>query len=140
MYFSGKQGSYRYKWIYKNELVANQRTFWTMPMPGGLSHFVKIFLQITCQTYLWDQTLNTTHEKPHIMLRVPAKNNNLSQQGLSFIGPKFWNILSSKIKLSTSANSFKHAIKEDFFSQLQKTENDPFVSPQNYRGRYSNLI
>ena len=44
------------------------------------------------------------------------------------------NILSHKIKLSTSANSFKHAIKEDFFAQLQKNENDPFVYPQNYRG------
>ena len=67
-------------------------------------------------------------------------NTNLGQQGLSYIGPKFWNILSSKIKLSTSVNSFKHAIKDDFFAQLQKTENDPFLYPQNYRGRYSNLI
>ena len=74
------------------------------------------------------------------MLRVPAKNTNLGQQGISFIGPKFWNILSPMIKLSTSANYFKHAIKEDFFAQLWKAENDPFIYHQNYRGRYSNLI
>ena len=70
------------------------------------------------------------------MLKVSAKNTNIGQQGLSYIGPKFWNILSSKIKLSTSANYFKHAIKEDFSAQPQITENDPFVYPKNYRGRY----
>ena len=72
---------------------------------------------------------NTEHNirKSTHVLRVHTKNTNIGQQGLSFIGPKFWNILPSKIKLSTSANSFKHAIKEDFFAKLQKNENDPFV-------------
>ena len=51
------------------------------------------------------------HRKSTHMLKIPAKNTNLGQQGLSYIEPKFWNILSSKIKLSTSANFFKHAIK-----------------------------
>ena len=68
------------------------------------------------------------------MLRVSAKNTNLGQQRLSYIGPRFWNILSSKIKLSTSVNSFKHAIKDDFFAQLQKTENYPFFVPSELQG------
>ena len=60
---------------------------------------------------------NTQHNtgKSNNMLRVSAKNTNLGQQGLSYIGPRFCNILSSKIKLSTNVNYFKHAIKEDFF-------------------------
>ena len=74
------------------------------------------------------------------MLNIPMKNTNLGQQGLSYLGPKFWNILPSNIKLSTSANSFKHAIKEDYFNQLQEMENDPFLYPLHYRGRYSNLL
>ena len=69
---------------------------------------------------------HNTRKSTH-MLRIPAKNTNLCQQGLSYIGPKFLNILSSKIKLSTSANSFKNAIKDDFFAQLRKAENDPFI-------------
>ena len=68
------------------------------------------------------------------------KNTNVGQQGLSYLGPKFWNILPSKIKLYTSANSFKHALKEDYFKQLQNAENDPFLYPLHYRGKYSKLL
>ena len=89
--------------------------------------------------FVRSNTLHNTRKSTH-MLRVSAKNTNLGQQGLSYIGPKFWNILSSKIKLSTSENYFEDAIKYYFFTQLQKTENYPFLYPQNYRGRYSNLI
>ena len=74
------------------------------------------------------------------MLNIPMKNTNIGQQGLSYLGQKFWNILPSKIKLSTSANSFKHALKEDYFEQLQKAENDPFLYPSHYRGKYSKLL
>ena len=90
------------------------------------------------EIFVRSNTQHNTRKSTH-MLKVPMKNTNLGQQGLSFIGPKFWNFLPF-FKLSTSANSFKHAIKEDFFAQIQKTEHDPFVYPQNYRGRYSNLI
>ena len=60
------------------------------------------------------------------MLNIPTKNTNLGQQSLSYIGPKFWNTLPSKIKNSTSSNSFKHALKEEYFNQLQEAENDLF--------------
>ena len=58
------------------------------------------------------------------MLNIHMKNTNVNQQGLSYLDPNFFNILPSKIKLSTSANYF--AVKEDYFVQLQKPENDPF--------------
>ena len=60
------------------------------------------------------------------ILHIPMKNTNIGQQGLSYLGSKFWNILPSKIKLSTSANCFKHAIKENYFNQLQEIENEQF--------------
>ena len=74
------------------------------------------------------------------MLIIPMKNTNVGQQGLSYLGPKYWNTLPSKIKISTSANSFKHAVKDNFFKQLQKGENDPFLYPLRDRGKYSKLI
>ena len=74
------------------------------------------------------------------MLNIPMKNTNVGEQGLSYIGPKFVNILLSKIKLSTSANSFKHALKDDYFEQLQKAENDPILYPLHYRCNYSKLL
>ena len=84
-------------------------------------------------------TRHNTRRSTH-KLEVSLKNTNLGQQGLSYLGPKFWNILPPKIKDSKSANSFKHAIKENYFEQLQEMENDPFSYPLNYRGRYSNLL
>ena len=74
------------------------------------------------------------------MLNNPMKKTNVGQQGLSYLGPKFWNIQLSKIKLSASANSFKHVLKDDYFEQLQKAENDSFLYPLRYRGKYSKLI
>ena len=139
MSFSEKQNSYRYRWISKNQLVANQGTFWTMRMRGAFKFFKNLYPAYMSDISVRSNTQHNTRKSTH-MLTVSAKNTNLSQQDLSYIWPKLWNILSSKIKLSTSANSFKHAIVEDFFAQLPKKENYLFLYPQNYRGRYSNLI
>ena len=46
---------------------------------------------------IWHNTRRSTE-----MLNIPMKNTNVGQQGLSYLGQKFWNILPSKIKLSTS--------------------------------------
>ena len=74
------------------------------------------------------------------MLNIPMKNTNVGQQGLSYLGPIFWNILPYKIKLFASANSFKHAIKEDYLKQLQNAENGPFLYPLHDSGKYSKLL
>ena len=73
------------------------------------------------------------------MLTIPRKNTNNGQKGLSYLGPKYWNILPSKIKCSTSSNSFKHNIKSVFFGQLEKADKDPYVYYSQMRGRYSNF-
>ena len=69
--------------------------------------------------FVRSNTQQNTWQSTH-MLRVSAKNTNLGQQGLSYIGHKFWNILYSKIKLPTSANYFKRAIKYDFLPSYRK--------------------
>ena len=73
-------------------------------------------------------------------LHQPARSKNLGQKALSYLGPKFWNPLLSQIKTSRSANSFKHAIKKDFFSQLQDAEDDCFLYYTKQRGRFSAMI
>ena len=50
------------------------------------------------------------------MLLLPRKNTSNGQKGLSYLGPKYWNILPSEIKLSSSTNAFKHAIKSEFYN------------------------
>ena len=45
----------------------------------------------------------------------PFRSLEIGQKALSYVGPKVWNQLSCDLKLSKSANSFKHKIKESFF-------------------------
>ena len=70
-------------------------------------------------------------------LEQPAKSKDLGQKGLSYLGPKFWNPLASQIKSVKSTNAFKHAIKNDFFKQLQDAEDDCFLYYTKRRGRFS---
>ena len=103
----------------------------------GCTNFANISPQPICSDIFVKNNIRHNTRRSTEMLHIPMKNTNVGQQGLSYLGPKFWNILPSKIKLSTSANSFKHALKEDYFEQLQKVENDPFLYPLHYRGKYS---
>ena len=73
-------------------------------------------------------------------LHQPAKSKTLGQAGLSYLGPKFWNPLPSNIKSAKSANSFKHAIKHEFFNQLQDAEEDCFLYYTKRRGRFSAIL
>jgi len=49
-------------------------------------------------------------------LKTQIKKSNMGQNSLSCLGPKLWNILPDEIKSSKSTNSFKHKVKNRFFS------------------------
>ena len=70
---------------------------------------------------------------------MPIKNTKNGQKSLSYLGPKFWNILPTGIKQSKNSNGFKHSLKSEYFKQLEKEEKDPYVYFLQMRGRYSNL-
>ena len=57
-------------------------------------------------------------------LEFPFRKSNAGQKSLSYLGPKIWNSLPSKLKSSNNINTFKHRIKENFFLSLQKEEDD----------------
>ena len=67
------------------------------------------------------------------MLNIPMKNTNVGQQGPNrvclILAQNFGIFYHKKINFKQSTNSFKHAVKEDYFKQLQKAENDPFLYP-----------
>ena len=46
---------------------------------------------------------------------------------LQYLGPKIWNNLPSDLKSAKNPNTFKHKIKENFFQQIQKEEDDIYV-------------
>jgi len=79
----------------------------------------KFFNQIA-PTYMSDifiphkTSINTRNSM--YRLKTQIKKSNMGQKSLSCLGPKLWNILTNEIKSSNSTNSFKHKMKNDFFS------------------------
>ena len=49
-------------------------------------------------------------------LVIPRKKTKMGMESLSYIAPSFWNTLPTSLKLSVSVNSFKHKIKDYFFT------------------------
>ena len=60
-------------------------------------------------------------------LEFPFRKSSAGQKCLSCLGPKIWNSLPSELKLSNNINTFKHKIKENFFRNVQKEEDDIYV-------------
>ena len=60
-------------------------------------------------------------------LTQPYKTNNSGLNSLSYIGPRQWNDLPNKLKLTTDADTFKHSIKDLIFNNLKKKEDDIYL-------------
>ena len=65
--------------------------------------------------------------KSHLRLELPFKNTSSGQNGLSYIGPRLWNNLSSELKLCNGTNTFKHKLKKEHFETLKKKEADIYI-------------
>ena len=59
-------------------------------------------------------------------LMLPYRKNNRGQKCLSFMGPKIWNNLNSELKTTENVNTFKHKIKNTFFINYKKGEENPY--------------
>ena len=52
-------------------------------------------------------------------LQIPKRKTTMGLRSLSYIGPSFWNKLLSFLKHANNLNSFKHKIKEYFFTKFK---------------------
>ena len=57
----------------------------------------------------------SSHQK-----RLPRRKTNVGLKALSYVGPSLWNNLDEILKTSGCINSFKHKMKEYYFSKLKK--------------------
>ena len=55
-------------------------------------------------------------------LCLPNKNTTRGIKTLSYIGPRIWNNLSIFLKSARNLNIFKHRLKDSFFENLTKKE------------------
>ena len=72
-----------------------------------------------------DQSRITRRSK--FRLNVPFCKSSTGQKCLSYQGPKIWNSLASELKSTNNVNTFKHKIKENFFKDIQRKEDDVYV-------------
>ena len=73
----------------------------------------------------FDQRQNTRRSK--FKLHLPQRTSNKGQKGISYLGPRTWNRLPSEIKSVGSVNTFKHGIKQMFFKDLKKKDDDVYL-------------
>ena len=60
-------------------------------------------------------------------LKLPLKSTNMGQRSVSYIGPKIWNNLPNECKLQEHPNKFKHKIKDTFFANIRRTNDDIYI-------------
>ena len=53
-------------------------------------------------------------------LKLPHRKTNLGLRALSYDGPSLWNNLDKSLKTSSSLNTFKHNIKNQYFQMNNK--------------------
>ena len=72
------------------------------------------------------QSTRTTRRSTY-KLNLPYKCTNMGQTGISYIGPKIWNNLPSQCKLEDNPNTFKHKLKDLFFHNIQRVNDNIYV-------------
>ena len=87
------------------------------PQLSGIMH--ELFSQATTSS------INTRHS--YMKLTQPFRKRNFGKNNLSFLGPKIWNELPESIKNSNLLNTFKHKVKDHFFSIMENKENCHFI-------------
>ena len=60
-------------------------------------------------------------------LILPNKTTDRGLRMLNYLGPRLWNGLQNETKAARSANNFKHKMKNNFFYELQKREDSPYI-------------
>ena len=70
---------------------------------------------------------NRVTRRSKFKLNLPFCKSNTGQKCLSYFGPKIWNSLPSDLKSTNNINSFKHKIKDNFFQNIQREENNVYV-------------
>ena len=56
-------------------------------------------------------------------LSQPFRKTTQGQNTISYIGPSVWNKLPENVKRNITINSFKHAVKKQYFSELKRKYN-----------------
>ena len=62
-----------------------------------------------------------------VKLHIPHRNNEYGKNCLSYLGATIWNSLDFLIKQAKNCNTFKHRIKEKYFRDTQRREDNIYA-------------
>ena len=96
-------------------LLVSIHKFFNKRAPGYLAEMYYPVVQ--------DQKTRFSFQK----LILPHGTTNRGLHILSYLGPRLWNGVHTEIKSASNENNFKHKIKNSFFTQLQKKEENPYI-------------
>ena len=68
-----------------------------------------------------------TSRRSTYKLQLPFKYTKIGQTGISYSGPKIWNNLPSICKLENKPNKFKHSVKDIFFDNIQRVNDNIYI-------------
>ena len=80
--------------------------------------FSKSFPDYFDELYFPAEVTGVRTRSSYQKLNLPRRKTNIGVQAVSYVGPSLWNSLDETIKTSNSVNSFKHKMKEYYFSKL----------------------
>ena len=63
---------------------------------------------------------NTTTRASLLKLNQPLRRTNHGLDNISYIAPIIWNNLPNSLKITDNLNTYKHSVKEHFFSPNKK--------------------
>ena len=89
-------------------------------------------------TYSLVEKLQTTRRSV-LKSKLPLKKNKMGQNAISYIGPKVWNELPSECKLEDNSNKFKYKIKEEFFKNMQRKNDDIYIYYYHIQSHFLNI-
>ena len=60
-------------------------------------------------------------------LALPSRATEMGKRTLSYLGPSVWNPLLKSVKTCKNVNDFKHALKSQYFKELDATNKDIYL-------------
>ena len=122
--FLGNREGIRYKHLRKiNWLPVAERVnqFIAVSVYKFFNTLAPIYM---AEIFIKSENIRTTRSTDETKLLIPRRRNEYGKNCLSYLGATIWNSINSTIRKVKTCNTFKHKIKDKYFSDIKQKECD----------------
>ena len=76
------------------------------------------------EIFIKSENTRITRSTDETKLFIPFRRNAYGKNCLSYLGTTIWNSIDSTIRKVKNCNTFKHKIKDKYFSDIKQKEDD----------------